>query len=136
MVAGAACDDAVLLLLLRELGDAVVRAAKLERKDRLSVFALQPDVGAQFGREAGRVVDARLDGDVVNPCKEDLDGGNGVKGRTTHSKEVTALARPNQEERGVRRATWTALANGKTEWRREARHNCTPNQNSVLTRRK
>ena len=56
---------------LREVRDLVVRAAQLEREDRLQVLALEQDAVAEPPRQARRRLEWRLDRDVVDARLED-----------------------------------------------------------------
>src|SRR5690606_4675286 len=66
VVAGGAADHALRQLVRRHLRNLVERAPALEREDGLQVLALQPDVAAEAARQAQRVIERRLDRDVVD----------------------------------------------------------------------
>ena len=53
-----------------QVRDAVVGAAQLEAEDRLQVFALEQDAGAQPRRQPRRGLERRLAADVVHPARQ------------------------------------------------------------------
>src|ERR1700730_5371618 len=55
----------------RQVGDAVVRAAQLEREHRLQILALQQHLVAEPPRQARRLLQRGFDGDVVDARLED-----------------------------------------------------------------
>ena len=66
MVARGRADHPALGTDRRELGDFVVSAAYFERKDRLEVFSLEENAIIEPAGQALRVVERRLDRDVVH----------------------------------------------------------------------
>jgi hypothetical protein len=78
------------------LGDLVVGAAQLEREHRLQILALEQDAVAEARRQLRRLVDGRLDRDIVDARLEDaLDvglrhGADSVRSKlasATHGKQ-------------------------------------------------
>ncbi len=70
MIAGRGCDHAFARCLGGKPGHAVVGAAQLEAVHGLHVLALQQDVVVQTLGEDGRLVDRRLDGDVIDSGRQ------------------------------------------------------------------
>src|SRR6185312_12579375 len=67
--------------------DAVIRPAQLEGENRLQVLALEEYVIAETPRQPGRLLQRRLDRDVVNPCLENpLDVGAGHRASLANSR--------------------------------------------------
>jgi len=71
MVAGAGRDHAALERGRRQVRHLVVRAAQLEREHRLQVLALEQQRVAEALRQAGRALERRFDGHVVDARLED-----------------------------------------------------------------
>ena len=71
VVARGGGDDAPAEVRSRKAGHLVVRPAELEREDGLEILALQQQAVAEPGREKRRLVQRRLDGDVVDVRVED-----------------------------------------------------------------
>ena len=70
MVACRGGNNAFRKLDLAELRHFVVSAAQLERKDGLTVFALEQDLAAKPSREVGSRVEVGFNGDVVHPGRK------------------------------------------------------------------
>ncbi len=68
VVPGRTAGDPVRQLAVRQGSELVVRATKLEREDRLQVFALQPDAIIESGRQIFRELQWGPDRDIVDRC--------------------------------------------------------------------
>ena len=65
-----ACNHALPLLGVTEMGHLVVGTSELERKDRLKIFAFESDIAFQAVAEIGRVSEWCCLDDIVDLCSE------------------------------------------------------------------
>ena len=72
VIASGGGDHATVTILRGEARHLVVRAPHLERENRLQVLPLQSDAVTQAGRNDRRILQRRLQGDVVDARGKDL----------------------------------------------------------------